>query len=482
MTSSITAFVKSIAVERGVSKSLTHQITDNLRDAIINGHLEAGARLPSWLDMATQLGVARGTVKAAYETLADEALVFSAGAAGTRVAKPRVRRADAAPILIERPLQGMERGFDLPPLPFQMGVPAQDAFPAKLWSRVRMRAVREEASAPGGPPDPRGHPMLRAQIASYLSIARGIRCHPDQVIVTSGYRNGLSLTLMTLQCHGRGGWVEDPGYPLARMALELSGMRALPVPVDSEGLDVAKGISLAADAAVAIVTPGQHAPTGVAMSVARRTQLIDWAVREDAWIIEDDYLSELQLSGRARNALAGEDDRGRVIHVGTFGKTLSPTLGLGFVVAPIGLASRFGEVAGCLNPASNSTTQLALAEFLADGHYLRHLRHMKTLYRERRDALHQKLGLGFGYDAMAGLAVLTRLPAGTDDVALCRMALKAGINPAPLSSWYTREAGEHAGLLLGVTNLDRANLHTACAALKTLLEEEAPPRRGYSRM
>lgn len=475
MTVAMPVQLGNLSVDRSKPKSLTIQITDSLRDAILDGRLEAGSRLPSWLDMATQLGVARGTVKAAYETLADEALVFSAGAAGTRVAKARVRRAGAAPILIERPLQGIERGFDLPPLPFQMGVPAQDAFPAKLWARVRMRAVREEVAAPGGPPDPRGHPMLRAQIASYLAIARGIRCHPDQVIVTSGYRNGLSVALTTLQCHGRAGWVEDPGYPLARMALELSGMRAVPVAVDDEGLDVSKGILLAPDAAVAIVTPGQQAPTGVAMSATRRRQLLDWAVREDAWIIEDDYLSELQLSGRAQCALAGEDDHGRVIHVGTFGKTLSPTLGLGFVVAPIGLARQFGEVAGCLNPASNLTTQLALAEFLADGHYLRHLRHMKTLYRERRDALHRVLGLGFGYDAMAGLAVLTRLPAGTDDVALCRSAVEAGINPAPLSPWYTREAGAHAGLLLSVTNLGQANLHTACVALKSLIGKEIGP-------
>lgn len=475
MPEGISVAVQDIAVDRSIAKSLTHQITDNLRDAILNGHLKEGSRLPSWLDMATQLGVARGTVKAAYETLADEALVFSAGAAGTRVAKPRSRQAGAAPVRIKRPLEGFERGFDLPPLPFQMGVPAQDAFPAKLWSRVRMRAVREEASAPGGPPDPRGHPMLRTQIASYLSIARGIRCHPDQIIVTSGYRNGLSVALMTLQCHGRKGWVEDPGYPLARMALQLAGMCAVAVPVDGDGLDVEAGISMAADAAVAIVTPGQHAPTGVAMSSARRRQLLDWAAREDAWIIEDDYLSELQLSGRARNALAAEDDRGRVIHLGTFSKTLSPTLGLGFVVAPMQLAERFGEVAGCLNPASNSTTQLALAEFLADGHYLRHLRHMKTLYRERSHALHCDLGPAFGSDAMAGLAVLTRLPTGTDDVALCRLALEAGINPAPLSPWYTREAGRHAGLLLGITNLNRARLQPACEALKSLIANEIGP-------
>ncbi len=264
-------------------------------------------------------------------------------------------------------MQGIERGFYLKPLPFQMGVPAQDAFPAKLWSRMRTKAVRDDAMAPVGPPDPRGHPDLRAQIASYLAIARGIRCLPDQIILTSGYKNGLSLAILTLQAQGRTAWMEDPGFPMARRALELTGMSIAYVPVDAEGIQVARGVEIAPDAAIAVVTAGQQAPTGVALSPRRRRELVAWAVREDGWIIEDDYLSELQLSGRAVPAFAGTDPNGRVIHVGSFGKTLSPALGLGFVVAPLSLAERFGEVAAFLNPAPNATTQLALAAFLAEG-------------------------------------------------------------------------------------------------------------------
>jgi GntR family transcriptional regulator/MocR family aminotransferase len=151
---------------------------------------------------------------------------------------------------------------------------------------------------------------------------------------------------------------------------------------------------------------------------------------------------------------------------------------LGFVVAPVALAQQFGEVAGCLNPASNSTTQLALASFLADGHYLRHLRHMKTLYRSRREALHARLGDAGPVDAMAGLAVLKRLPPGTDDVALCRRALEAGIAPAPLSPWYAASGAIDAGLLLGVTNLDERQLELACVKLAALIEPFGAHRRG----
>jgi GntR family transcriptional regulator/MocR family aminotransferase len=318
--------------------------------------------------------------------------------------------------------------------------------------------------------DPRGHPDLRLQIASYLAIARGMRCLPDQIILTGGYKNGLSLAILTLQIQGRSAWMEDPGFPLARIGLGLAGMKIVPVPIDSEGIRVDRGVALAPDAALAVVTPGQQAPTGVPLSPHRRRELLAWAAREDAWIVEDDFLSELQLSGRAAPALAADDPDGRVIHIGSFGKTISPALGLGFVVAPLSLAARFGEVAGYLNPAPNSTTQLALAAFIADGHYLRHLRHMKTLYRERRDALHAALGEDIAVDAFAGLAVRVRLPDGADDVALAARALDLGIAPLPTSVWSSDPAQAAPGFLLGVSNLAPRHLEKACAALEQLIK------------
>jgi len=352
-------------------------------------------------------------------------------------------------------------------------VPARDAFPAKLWARIHIRAVRDEAVGPTTYPDPRGSPELRAQIASYLAIARGIRCIPDQIIVTNGFRDGLGLAIRTLNAGGRAVLIEDPSFPVTRWALELANMKLVPVPVDAFGMDVERGIALAPDAVMAVVTPGQQAPTGATLSVQRRQALLQWAAREGGWIIEDDYLSELQLDGRAAPALAANDPDGRVIHIGSFSKTLKPSLGLGFVVAPLQLAERFGEVAACLSPAFNQTAHAALATFIADGHYLRHLRRMKRLYTVRRDAYLSLMNDSIGQQTTAGLAIILQLPPGTDDVAIARCGPELGIAPTPLSPWYSDAERRRPGLLLSITNLTDELIEPACATLRQLLTSAA---------
>lgn len=460
-----------LTIDRSRAVPLTQQIAAGLRSAIVEGRLRPGARLPSWLDMAAQLGVSRGTVKAAYETLIDEMLVFSAGAAGTRVAdRPAPRPVAVRTVEIASPLQDAERGFGLRPLPFQIGVPAQDAFPAKLWARLRTRAVRANAIAPVTAPDPRGTAELRAQIAAQLAITRGIRCLPEQVILTSGYRGGLGLALITLGMTRRRAWVEDPGCPATRKALRLAGVDAVPVPVDARGLRVDWAVRTAPDAAIAIVTSGLQGPGGAALSTERHAALLAWAEREGRWIVEHDQASELLLDGRAPPAIAANDPGGRVIHIGSFDMTISGALGLGYLVAPIALAAQFAEVAAHLNPAPNPATQLALADFLGDGHFLRHMRHMKMLYRERRALLAQSLGDTVVFDEAAGLAAIMPLPAGTDDVALAAQAPALGIAPAPLSVWSADPGNARPGLLLGFTNLREPVAAKACEALARLID------------
>jgi GntR family transcriptional regulator/MocR family aminotransferase len=460
-----------IRLNRAGVSSLTDQISQTIRAAIVEGRLEPGARLPSWRDLAAQLGVARGTVRAAYERLADELLVAASGPAGTHVTEqpPRAPAASAVEVaapLVERPL-GQLTG----PLPFQMGVPALDGFPVKLWGRVVARAARADAASPIRYHEPCGVPELRAQIAGYLALARGIRCVPDQIIVTRGYRDGLNLAIRTLRIEGGAAWMEEPGYFVTRWGLTLAGMRPVPIAVDEHGLSVQHGIAIAPDAALAVVTAGQQAPLGVTLSSARRHALLRWAIRSGGWIVEDDYLSELQLRGRAAPALLAMDHAGRVIYTGTFSKTISPSVGVGFVVVPPALAVRFAEVAACLAPAPNAAMQLAVAEFLRDGHYLRHLRRMKRLYAARRDALRSCLGRLAGGEAMAGLALVLRLPPGTDDVAIVRKALEHGLAPAALSRWYATDALRAPGLLLGVTNLAEPGIQRACDRLKALVAE-----------
>ena len=294
----------AIEIDRNAAASVGEQIYTSLRQAIIDGRVQPGRRLPSGRDLAAQLGVARGTILVAYERLASEKLVFGAGPAGTRVCAHLPPSPTATEIPLDGPLDAFTRPYSSAPLPFQMGVPAHDAFPAKLWARMRARAVRADATGYTTYADPRGERDLRAQIASHLAISRQIQCHPDQVIVTSGYRQGLMLTLIALRAHGRTAWIEEPGYPLGRKALELAGLTVAPISVDMEGLRVEEGIARAPHALLALVTPGQHAPLGVALSPVRRRALLEWAEAKDAWIIEDDYLGELQLVGRAAPALA----------------------------------------------------------------------------------------------------------------------------------------------------------------------------------
>ncbi|MBX9635722.1 MAG: PLP-dependent aminotransferase family protein, partial [Magnetospirillum sp.] len=389
-----------IAIDRTAKPTLTAQIHGAIRDAICSGQLSSGARLPSWRDLAAQLGVARGTVRAAYERLIDEQLVMGHGAAGTRVAAQAAPNPDPAQPGETAPLTALFHDFDSAPLPFQMGVPAQDAFPFTLWSRIMARNARAAAAAPVGYPDPRGHAGLRHEIAAYLAIARGIRCGVNQIIITGGVSGALGLALRVLRLEGGTAWMEEPGFPLTRTALQLSGMSTAAIPVDAEGLDVAEGMRRAPHAAVAVVTPGQQAPLGMTMSLPRRKALLEWAEATESWIIEDDYLSEIQLKGRAAPALASLDQKGRVLHMGTFSKTISPTLRLGFLVVPPQLAFRFGEAAACLAPAPAAGLQRAVAEFMAEGHYLRHLRRMKRLYAARRDALVNHLRESIG-DARA---------------------------------------------------------------------------------
>ncbi|WP_119391016.1 PLP-dependent aminotransferase family protein [Taklimakanibacter lacteus] len=450
---------------------LAVQISQGIGAAILEGRLAPGARLPSWNDLAAQLGVARGTVRAAYERLLDEQLITASGPAGTYVSQQLPAREKSVNEPEEASLADFFTGFSAPPKVFQMGVPAQDAFPFKLWSRLMARAARLAAAAPVSYPDPRGEPDLRRGIAAYLAIARGVQCRPSQIFITSGYAAALNLIIQTLDLKGAKAWIEDPGFPVSRKSLGLAGVGTVPVRVDGEGIVVTEGIAAAGNAAVALVTPGQQAPLGMALSPARRRELIDWARLSGAWIIEDDYLSELQLQGRAAPALAAQDDSGRVIHIGTFSKTITPTLRLGFVVVPAALMAKFHDAVACLSPASNATAQRAVAEFIRDGHYLRHLRRMKKLYRARRDVMKTRFNDAAPVETMAGLAVLLRLPAGARDVDIAARAAVLDMAPRPVSLWYARDDLRRSGLLLGVTNATGKHFDLSCTRLKRLIRD-----------
>jgi len=458
-----------LTLDRGGAITLVDQIARHIETAIVEGALPAGARLPSWRDLAGQLGIARGTVRAAYEKLIDRGLLISAGSAGTRVANP-----------LPAALQPLNDAESLLPedfhyrsaqaLVFQMGVPAHDAFPATLWTRLHRQAV-QATSLQTGYGDPRGLPELRSAIASHVAIARGIECSPEQVIVTTGYRGGLGLALRALGATGKQAWVEDPGYPVTRYALELSGVHPVAVPVDQDGLIVERGQELAPRAALAIVTPGQQAPTGVALTDHRREELLNWAAASNAWIVEDDYLAELHLSGRSPNALASGRGADRVIHIGTFSKTIAPMVGLGFVVAPLSLARRLIDIAASLSGPPNTALQVALTAFLREGHYLRHLRRMRRLYGERRRCLLETLARhGVRKAVPAGLSVLLPLPTGFNDQRLALEVRDVDLGPSPLSPWFSSATDSHSGLLLAVANVLERSIDHDCRRLLAMID------------
>lgn len=471
-----------IRLDRNAKLPLSEQIRLSIARAIESGVLTPGTRLPSWQDLAARLGVARGTVQAAYERLSDAQIIETFGARGTRVApRPRVPMAEPkAPqpgAFMSTYLQ-MNTG----PAVFQIGIPALEGLPDRLFARARSsNLLKTGAFSSLIYPDPRGEFALRREIAGYLAISRNLHCLPEQVFITSGYISGLSLALRLLRLDGKKAWMEEPGFMVTRKALELARLTTVLVPVDAEGINVEYGIEHAPDAALAVVTPGQQAPLGSTLSLTRRLQLLEWAAASGAWIIEDDYLSELQLDGRAAPALASLGGAGRVIHIGTFSKTISPALRLGFVVAPAELINPFSEVAATLAPAPTPIIQLATAQFMRDGHYIRRIRRLKRLYSTQREALCEQLRVRDAAWSKAGLAILLRLPDGAPDARIAREARDFGMAPSPLSKWFATPSPGASGLLLGVATAPEAEVSASCCRLFEIIDRSCQPPMARDR-
>jgi GntR family transcriptional regulator/MocR family aminotransferase len=240
--------------------------------------------------------------------------------------------------------------------------------------------------------------------------------------------------------------------------------------VDEHGLDVAHGLNAAPEAALVVLTPGQQAPLGATLSLERRIRLLDWAAEKNAWIIEDDYLSELQLRGRSAPAIASLDRQGRVIHLGSFSKTISPTFRLGFIVAPVNITQQFAEAAACLSPAPGPSVQIATAELMREGHYMRHLRRTKRIYAQRSEALMSCLESRGYRTSAAGLAVLLHLPDGVADTVVVEKAQAFGIAPSPLSQWYVSKTLRAGGLLLNVAAAPMQSIPSACERLCEIID------------
>ncbi|MFC5757927.1 PLP-dependent aminotransferase family protein [Rhizobium sp. GCM10022189] len=458
-------------VNREQRVSITQQIFMGMRAAILSGVLEKGSRIFSWQDLSAQLGVSRGTVKRAYDLLQDQGLIVTKGRAGTRVSMtlPAAPLESVPPVRAPR---GLFYDFEEAPQYFQMGVPAQDQFPSKAWHGAWRRAIAMESARPQIYPDPQGLLSLRREIAGYLATARGYRCHPSQVFITSGFAGALGIVLGAMGFRGSKAFVEDPGFPRTRQALNQAGVETISAPVDHEGVNLPGSER---DVRFAVLTPSQQAPLGMALSDARRAKVLDWANAADAWIIEDDYAGELQLTGRAAPALASDDKFGRVFHIGSFSKTLNPGLRLGFLVVPPTLTDVFGTFVSCLAPAGSTVAQQAVQDFMAGGHFYRHLRRMKTLYARRKtllvESLRRELHPGVRCEFEGALSVRLFFPGTTDDIAIAAEAQRLSLGVLPLSPWYLSH-GPGKGLLLGISNVRERSVTTKCELLSRLISAQ----------
>jgi GntR family transcriptional regulator/MocR family aminotransferase len=467
-----------IALDRTVSGPLYQQIVARLRAAIAAGRLAPASRLPASRVLATQLGVARGTVETAYALLAGEGTIVSRGAGGTVVARELAGRtaALARPEIVRRgaPLRGPE-----PPPPFRLGLPALDAFPRTLWARLAAREARAMPTSDLGLPDPMGCPALREAIATHLGLSRGIVCDPAQVLVTGGFQGGLALIARALLRAGDAVWVEDPGYHLAREGLRSAGACPAPVPVDVEGLRVADGVAAAPAARLAVVTPTHQSAIGVALSLARRLALLAWAGAHAGWIVEDDYDGDLRYAGPPLPALKSLDRSDRVIYAGSFSKVLFPGLRLGYLVLPSGLVDRFAAANHLLQGGQAELSQRVVAAFMREGHFARHLRRMRALYSRRRAALAAALEDAFGASVSitlqdGGMHLLARFALDVADTELAGRAMRAGLAPTPLSQLCLRPPHDQ-GLLLGFTNVAEDQAVPLAQRLAAALIERSVP-------
>ena len=489
------AVVPLIAFDRGEG-TFYRQIYEGYRKAILDGRLRSGQRLPSTRAIARELGISRLPVLTAFEQLLHEGYVESRHGSGTFVASSILGAADGTvartarrrlPAATRAPSISKARRDVASPCaqqllgPFRVSLPALDHFPRKTWARLVARHARHmplELMAYG---NPAGHLPLREAIADYLRTSRAVACDARQILIVSGSQMALQLCARVLLRSGDVFCVEEPGYPGAKDALRATGASMCAVPVDGDGL-VVRAMRVGSSAArLAYVTPSHQYPLGMSMNVARRLALLEWARRCQAWIVEDDYDSEYRFASRPLGSLQGMDSASRVVYIGTFSKVLFPALRVGYLVVPSQLVDGFIAQRSVLDLFSPPLYQLALNEFLREGHFARHLRRTRAVYLQRRDALVEAIRRRLGetlsvVNADAGMHLTAWLPPDVDDREVVKCAVERRISVSALSTCYSGSAAR-SGLILGFGGTDEARLVRAVAVLAQAIEESRHGRK-----
>lgn len=475
---------------------LYKQLYERLRGAILTGQLERGAALPSTRALASELGISRTTTILAYQQLVLEGYLQSRKGQGTVVArdlptallhtKPDWTHVDQPENRKAPPSQLASRVAPLKDTPyparkagrtggiFYGGEPPLELFPYAVWARLIARHARRSLRAFSHYQPPAGYEPLREAIAAQVGITRGVRCTPEQIILTSGSQGALDLAVRTLLNPGEAAWLENPGYFGARGALLAAEARLVPVPVDEQGLVVVTGQTRSPAARLVLTTPSHQFPTGVTMSLTRRLALLEWAQAAGAWILEDDYDSEYRFTGRPLEALQGLDTAGRVLYIGTFSKVLFPALRLGYLVAPTELVEPLLLMRRFLDVHLPMLEQMALCDFLREGHFARHMHQMRQQLLQRRDVLYRELRAHLGgllevHLPKVGMYLVGWLPPGKDDRYAAHLAEREGIAVMAIST-YSLEPLPRGGLVFGFAGTDEEAIPQGVQRLAAVLE------------
>lgn len=482
---------------------LGRQLYEELRARIVEGTHAAGAPLPSTRAMAAERGLSRSTVTLVYEQLAADGFITTRAGAASRVARgvaPAAARAAPPGGPAGRLSQVGRRiaALDLPDagpvgpreIDFVYGPLAGADFPTLTWVKA-LRATERQRSPRLEYEDPRGHPALRRALQAHLAHSRGMACTVDQLMIVNGSQQALDLCARLLLDAGDGVVVENPGYRMAQHAFAASGARLLHVDVDEHGLCTDQ-LAAVGPAQLAFVTPTHQFPLGGFLPMARRLALLAWAARRHAWVIEDDYDSEYRYSVRPEATLQSLDNRGCVIHVGTFSKTLSPQLRLGYMVLPQSLVGVFTAAKRVADRHAATGVQGALARLLADGSYQRHVRRMRRLQQARRQALLDALARHLGdavlvQGAASGLHVVAWFPAlpAHAEAALVQAARLRGVRVHPIGPLFAPSAPQGgqrpAGLVMGYALLERAAIEQGVRRLAACVADALAAPAGRRR-
>ena len=485
-------------LERTSPIALHQQIAAHLRSGILRGTFSAGTQFLGSREVARELGCSRMVVLTAWELLYAEGYLESTPRGGVSVASVNQTRANAAPVTADDAAAPFDVGhisnrwqsllaseYDTNwKSDFSPGAPDISGFPFKDWARLLRQSWQDPDHAECLDLPAAGLPALRHEIANFLGSVRGVVCTPAEVVVTSGTSSALDLISRMILDHGDEVWVEEPGFVEARWALTAAGARLVPVPVDDKGLCVAEGIRRAPNAKLIVVTPSHQYPLGISMGLERRLELLDWANRNNAWIVEDDYNSEFRHQDSMIASLRSLDREQRVIYLGTFSKIMMPSLRLGYVVAPERFVTPFTRGRARIDVHSSGIGQVALAGFMKEGHLLRHLRRMRKVYAIRQQALMQAIITYMPDDlsvapSATGLHLVAfftgALKARMSDEEAARSLKAAGIHVQPLSQNYL-ELATRQGLVFGYGRLNAEDAPRLIARIAGILGCGPGPR------